>query len=324
VKNSLLDTIYDVAIIGAGPTGLSAAIKLKESGIKRVIVLEREPEAGGIPRHCGHPPFGIREYFRILNGPAYAKRLVKNALQSGVEIALKTSVTTLKPHGYLDIVSPEGTEQLHAKRVLLATGTRETPRSARFISGNRPLGICNTGTLQSMIYLKKMIPFRSPVIVGTEIVSFSALLTCKKAGIKPVEIIEENQKTSVAWPLHYAARVFGIPLHLNTQIINIMGKNRVSALQVIDKKENSRTIECDGILFTGQFTPESSLARMSHLQLEPQTGIPVTNQLYCCSDPAYYATGNLVHNPVKVAGKCWKKGQIVAESIIQDLAKRNN
>lgn len=321
MKNSLLDTIYDVAIIGAGPTGLSAAIRLKESGLRQVIVLEREPEAGGIPRHCGHPPFGIREYFRVLNGPAYAKRLVKNALQSGVVIALKTSVTALNPRGYLDIVSPEGTGQLHAKRVLLATGTRETPRSARLISGNRPLGICNTGTLQSMVYLKKMIPFRSPVVVGTEIVSFSALLTCKKAGIKPVEIIEENQKPSVAWPLHYAARLFGIPLHLNTRVVNIMGKDRVEAIQVIDQKENSRTIECDGILFTGQFTPESSLARMSHLQLEQQTGIPVTNQLCRCSDPVYYAAGNLVNNPVKVAGKCWQKGRIVAESIIQDLAE---
>ena len=68
---------YDVAIIGAGPAGLAAALELKKSGVDRVIVLERESEAGGIPRHCGHPPFGIREYKRVLTGPTYAKNWLK-------------------------------------------------------------------------------------------------------------------------------------------------------------------------------------------------------------------------------------------------------
>ena len=61
----------DVAIIGSGPSGLAAATLLKQSGIQQVVVLERESEAGGIPRHCGHPPFGIREFKRVLTGPKY-------------------------------------------------------------------------------------------------------------------------------------------------------------------------------------------------------------------------------------------------------------
>ena len=331
---------YDVAIIGAGPAGLSAAMELKKAGIESVLVLDREPEAGGIPRHCGHPPFGIREYKRILTGPSYAKRLVKSARESGVNIALKNTVTMLEPGGIITISSPEGLRKLTAKRVLLATGIRETPRSARLVSGDRALGICNTGTLQSMYYLKKMIPFRRPVIVGTEIVSFSALSTCKKAGIQPVAMIEESQRPTVRWPIHYAARLFGTPLLLNTRIASVLGNNRVEAVQIKDKNGNLRKIECDGVLFTGQFTPESSLARMSHLELNHETGSPIVDKFGRCSDPAYFAAGNVLQHhpnsgtatavpiyytadnlpqPVEVAGQCWDEGRRTAQWIANDL-----
>ncbi len=100
--------------------------------------------------------------------------------------------------GELSIVSPAGSRKLAAKRVLLATGILETPRSARLVSGNRALGICTTGVLQSMVYLKNRIPFRRPVVVGTEIVSFSALLTCRDASIQPVAMLEEKTASKCA------------------------------------------------------------------------------------------------------------------------------
>lgn len=330
----------DVAIIGAGPAGLSAATTLKRSGIESVLVLEREAEAGGIPRHCAHPPYGLREYKRVLTGPSYAKKLVETACNVGVQIALKQTVTKLEAGGVLTIASPEGLKKLTAKRVLLATGIRETPRSARLVSGDRALGICNTGTLQSMYYLKNMVPFRRPVVIGTEIVSFSALSTCKKAGIQPVAMIEENQRPTIRWPIHHAASFFAVPLFLNTQIIKILGKDRVHAVQVVDTNGDLREIGCDGVLFTGQFTPESALARMSHLELDYETGSPTVDQFGRCSDPAYYAAGNVLQHrtgnntvtavpfyytadnlpqPVEVAGQCWNEGQITAQWIVNDL-----
>lgn len=309
----------DVAIIGGGPTGLAAAITLKKAGVERVIVLDREADAGGIPRHCGHPPFGIIEFKRLLTGSSYAKRIVETAQNAGVDIRVKTTVTQLGREGKLSLVSPLGVTELAAKRVLLATGTRETPRSARMVSGNRPLGICNTGALQSMVYLKNKVPFRSPVVIGTEIVSFSALFTCKKAGIRPVAMLEGNAHPTVRWPVYYGAKAFGVPLFLQTRLISILGRDRVDAVRVIDAKAREREIGCDGVLFTGQFTPESSLVRMSHLQLDPATGSPVVNEFNRCSDPAYYGAGNLLLHPVKIAGKCWQSGQLTAQWIARDL-----
>ena len=318
MNNPLKYDNCDVAVIGAGPAGLAAATALKKEGIDHILVLEREAQAGGIPRHCGHHPFGVLEYARVMTGPSYAKKIVETAREAGVDIALKTSVTQLGAKGELDIVSPMGRGKIKAKRVLLSTGVRETPRAARLVSGNRMMGVYTTGALQSMVYLKNLIPFRNPVVVGTEIVSFSALLTCKKAGIKPVAMLEENIRPKVLWPFHKAAKFFRVPLFLNTQLIDIIGKDRVEAVMVLDGKGDTRKIVCDGVLFTGLFTPESALVRMSHLKLDYDTGSPVIDTFGRCSDKAYYAAGNLLQ-PLNISVNCWRQGRRTACFIAKDL-----
>jgi thioredoxin reductase len=329
----------DVAIIGSGPAGISAAITLKKAGVDNIIVIEREPEAGGTPRHCGHPPFGFKEYKRILSGPSYARKNIERALKLGINIQCKTTVTQLGKEGVLSLATPEGLKKLLAKKVLIATGARETPRSARFVSGDRTLGIYNTGALQAMVYLKGTIPFKRPVIVGTEIVSFSSLLTCRKAGIKPVAMIEANNKPRVRWPISVSHYLFAPQLLLNSKIHKLIGKDRIEAVEVINNKGEIKRIECDGVLFTGLFTPESSLVQMSHLAVDPDTFSPKVDAAGRCSDPAYFAAGNLRQLPaeegrnslyyasgnappsVNVSGFCWDQGREVALHIIQQLDK---
>jgi NADPH-dependent 2,4-dienoyl-CoA reductase/sulfur reductase-like enzyme len=228
-------------------------------------------------------------------------------------------VLSLGKGGVVQAVSTAGQVEIKAKRILIATGTRETPRSARKVSGQRALGICNTGALQAMVYLNKSIPFKNPIIVGTEIVSFSALFTCWKAGIKPVAMVEENKSPTVMFPISFSAKLFNTPILYNTNILDIYGGERVQGVRISDKNSNEKDLNCDGVLFTGKFTPESSLVRMSHLKFDEKSGEPLVDRRGRCSDPCYFAAGNVVFKPVRVAGKCWGAGRNIAQTIAEDL-----
>jgi thioredoxin reductase len=312
----------DIAIIGSGPAGLSAAIALRQGGIHQVVVLERESEAGGVPRHCAHPPYGLREFGRIMTGPAYARRLVEQARAAGVQIRCLQSVTRLLPDGLLEIAIPDGRQQIQARRVLVATGVRETPRSARLLSGDRPLGVLNTGALQAYINLHRLIPFHHPVILGTELVSLSAIATCRTHGIWPAAVIEANNRPTARFPLTLLPRLLGIPLLLGREIQAIHGTARVEAVTVRRAGDGVvRDIVCDGVLLTGQFLPEASLIRASHLALDPASQGPAIDQFGRCSDPAYFAAGNILR-AVETAGWSFREGRRIALCLLADLAGR--
>ena len=303
-----------VAVVGAGPSGLAVATELARSGVGRIIVIEREAEAGGIPRHCGHSPFGMREYRRVLSGPAYTRRLVADACRQGVEIRTCTSVVRLGNGGCLTLSSAAGEQQLEADRVVLCTGNRETPRAARLVSGTRPLGVLTTGALQSMVYLKRRIPFRHPVIVGSELVSFSAFLTCRHAGIRPRAMIDHHPRAA-AWPFAtLLPKLFGAEVLLDSRLQSIDGRARVEAVTLLDASGRSRRVDCDGVVFSGDFVAESTLVRASHLALDPASGGPLIDQFGRCSDSRVFSCGNLIH-PVDTAGWCWAEGRRTATAV---------
>src|ERR1700748_2342715 len=243
----------DVIVSGGGPAAFAAAVALRRRGVGRVMILERDDVAGGVPRHCGHPPFGMREFGRILTGPDYAKRLGALAPAEQVDIRTRTTAVASEPDAHLQIVSPAGRERIAARRVVLATGVRETPRSARLTSGDRPMGVLNTGALQAFVYLRKLVPFRRPLIVGTELVSMSALLTCSAAGIHPVGMVEPSGRPTAFRPFALYPRLRGIPVYYGTEVAAIRGTQRVESVQLRGADGELREVECDGVLFTGRF-----------------------------------------------------------------------
>jgi hypothetical protein len=192
-----------VAIVGGGTAGLSLATELRRLGVGDVVVIEREAEAGGVPRHCGHYPFGLREYGRLMKGPDYARRNVARAQAAGVRVLTGTAVTGLKRGGVLDVSSDVDSARLTAARVVLCTGVREASRAQRFLGGDRPPGVIATGTLQDMVYLKGHRPFARPVILGSELVSLSAIMTCRHLGIVPLVMIDQFGRCSD--PRYFAA-----------------------------------------------------------------------------------------------------------------------
>ena len=98
---------YDVIIVGAGPAGLSAAIELKKQGIKNIVVVDREPEAGGMPRFCHHTGFGREDLWRMWQGPTYAKYYRDLADKMDVEVRTSTTILGWKNSA---MENTEGTE----------------------------------------------------------------------------------------------------------------------------------------------------------------------------------------------------------------------
>lgn len=309
----------DLLIVGAGPAGLAAAAELAPHC--RVLVVEREAQAGGIPRHCAHSPFGMREFHRVLGGAAYAKRLVLRAESAGARIATRVNVTALHAGPCVDVTSDAGVQRIHAKRVLLATGVREASRAQRLIGGEKPGGIIPTGALQGMVHLEGRLPFRRPVILGTELVALSAVLTCLGNGIRPVAVIEPGSRQNLRFPFTFFlrfCRLLGLPLMLGSSIRAIEGRERVERV-LLDTPGGRKTLDCDGVLLTGDFRPEAALLKGGHLLHDPCTGGPVIDSAGRLSDPAYYAAGNLLR-PVETAGWSWEEGRRAAAAIRADLA----
>ena len=312
---------HDVVIIGGGPAGLAAAAELKRLGIGDVVVIEREQHAGGVPRHCGHFGFGWREFRRMLAGPAYARRLV--AAVDGVDLRTGTTALNLEPQRLehpprVRVLTPVGIQVLEAQRVLLALGTRETPRAARLVSGTRPWGVFTTGALQQLVYLAGLKPCTRAVIVGTELVSFSNLLTMRYAGIRPLAMLEESAQVLAPRAGRWIARAaFGTRVLTRTRVIAVRGETRVSGVDV-ERDGQCETIECDGVVFSGRFVPETAIVRTSHLVLDPATGGPVVDQYGRCSDPAFFAAGNLLR-PVEASWTVWSEGRDVARAIAASL-----
>jgi NADPH-dependent 2,4-dienoyl-CoA reductase/sulfur reductase-like enzyme len=286
----------DVVIIGGGPAGLSAARRLAELGIRNVTVLEREAEAGGVPRHCGHLGFGWQSHRRIWSGPHFAAAMRSSV--DGLDIRTGTTVLQIGKDGVLRIRDRSGLGEIAARRIMIATGTRETPRAPRFAGGSRPQGVMTTGALQQHVYLQGFRPFKAPVIVGTEWVSFSAILTCRHLGIRPVAMIEAQARTSAPWPGGPIARlIYGVPVLLNSRILEIRGKQQVEAV-TIETQGQRRDLPCDGVIFTGQFVPERAVF---------------------AEGPTIFTAGN-VNAPLKTSGQCWHEGRAVAENIARSLA----
>ena len=286
-----------VAIVGGGPAGLAAATELRRLGVGEVVVIEREAEAGGIPRHARHQGFGLRDLRRPLSGPAYARRYVELARAAGVELLLETMATGWSDDGALELTSPGGRSTLQPAALVLATGCRERPRSARLVPGSRPEGVMTTGMLQQLVYLQGLPAGRRALVVGAEHVSFSAIMTLAHGGARTVALCTElpRHQSLAAFRLGALAR-YRVPVWTRTRVSAIRGRPRVEEVELTDLAGGgTRAVACDTVVFTDDWIPDHELAAMAGLKLDPLTRGPAVDAGLRGSSAGVFAAGNVVH-----------------------------
>jgi thioredoxin reductase len=314
----------DALVVGGGPAGLAAATALARGHI-RALVVDREPELGGIPRHTDHVGYGLREFRRVLRGPEYARAWVGRAERAGVDLRPATTVTGWADNDAgangraLTATSPAGTGVIRARAVLLATGTRERPRTARLVPGTRPAGVLTTGALQQLVARGQHGVGRRAVVVGAEHVSFSAVLTLRHAGCDVAAMVTGERRHQSYAALRMAATRGRVPVLTRTTVSAILGRRRVEAIELTDLDSGAtRRLECDTVVFTGDWFPDHELARRGGLVIDPGTRAPRVDAGYRTSAPGVFAAGNLLHG-AETAGVCARDGEWVAAAMLDWL-----
>ncbi|MER7822445.1 FAD-dependent oxidoreductase [Streptomyces sp. NPDC096097] len=303
------DRVVDVLVVGAGPAGLALAIRLASAGAGHVEVLEREQDAGGVPRHCHHGGFGgpVRPW---LTGPAYARRAAQAATAAGATVRTGVSATGWAGPLTLETTSPAGLERIAARAVVLATGARERPRSARLVPGSRPAGVLTTGELQQSVHLYGQDIGRRAVVVGAEPVSRHAVRTLRRAGAEVVATVTEHPR---------GAAVPGVPLLTATTVVELRGRGRLSGVAVRHADGRTGVLACDTVVFTGDWIPDHELARRAGITMAPGTRGPAVDASFRTSVPGVFAVGNALHG-VERAATAAAEGAAAAAPVLAHLS----
>lgn len=275
-------------------------------------VFDREQHLGGVPRHTDHLGFGIRDLHRVMTGPQYAHRLVADAERGGVEMHPATTVADVEG---TTVVLSTG-QRIDADAVVLATGVRERPRSARLIPGDRPSGVFTTGSIQQLTALHHRHIGRRAVIVGAEHVSFSAIWTLRHGGCEAVAMITPVGRHQTVAPLRLAtATLHRVPILTGVTVSEIVGRRRVEAVVLSD----GRQLDCDTVVFTGDWIADHEIARRAGLTMTPRSSAPTISTSFQSSTPGVFAIGNLAH-PAETADVCALDGRSAASAVVGWLA----
>jgi NADPH-dependent 2,4-dienoyl-CoA reductase/sulfur reductase-like enzyme len=310
--------MYELAVIGAGPAGMEAAINASEAGVKTVVI-DNYLQAGGQYYKALPTAFTVSQKSRMeKEGELLARRLaglpatkIYNALAWGI-------FEEEKEDGWLvALYGPGAPKEVHARMLVLANGAYETP--VAFPGWTLP-GVINCGAALTLVKTQRVVPGKRALVTGTGPLLLSAAAHLIEAGVEVVGVCETNRlfpKGILYGPtmlgqwhrLQEGLKYFSTmrrektPYKTGWSILEAHGEDHVKDAVISKVDDNGvpimgteQTLKVDTVICGYGLVPNTDLARMIGCKLEYNakkgSWVPVRDETMQTSLPGVYVAGD--------------------------------
>ena len=312
----------DTVIIGGGPAGLSSAVALYKSGVKDIIILEREAQLGGILRQCIHDGFGLDRFGENLSGPEYASHFIREVEENHIPYMTNATVMRITPSREVEVSTREGVIVYEAKAIILAMGCKERSAGSIALLGERPSGVFTAGTAQAYMNLYNRMPGKNVIILGSGDIGLIMARRLTLEGAK-VSAVFELMPTPNGLPRNIVQCLYDydIPLYLNHTVTKIFGKTRIEGVEVSEVDEKRQVVKgsakyytCDTLILSVGLIPENILLEEAGIEIDPATSGAVVDEHYETSASGIFSCGNVLHVH-DLADAVTKESELLAASV---------
>ena len=331
----------ELAIIGAGPAGLAAAVTAAQAGVD-VTILDEYPHTGGQYLRGADR----RQTLHLTNTESRARKHLDHITTSDVTIRTGTLVWGIDGKR-LALHGSDGCDELEAEAILIATGGRE--RVLPFPGWTLP-GVMTLGAAQILVKEHGVGPGRRVLVAGSGPLSLAVAAKLAQApGVEVVGILEATHPWE--WLSHAPALVGNfdrlvegwnylqtiirhrIPLRFGHAVIQADGDERVNSVVIarLDRdgapiRETKEQLAVDTVCLGFGFVPNIALAQLAGCRLayraEGGGWVPSVNENLETSIPGVYAAGEITG--IAGAKAALVEGQIAGLAIARALGQLDN
>lgn len=296
---------YDVAIVGGGPAGLSAARQLGRIGA-RVVLIEEQVELGG-------------QFFKQRRGSVLAQyghfrpdgaRLISAVKDSGVNCLTGHLVWGFQNGElWLNRLDDGKVGRIHAKSTLVATGAYE--KTIPFPGWTLP-GVCTPGCALHFATVDKVSIGQKVLVAGSGPFLLSVACALLEAGVSVVAVLEATRPYRISRTTleasRYLARImemakylfalgrYRVPLKQGWRVLEATGDRRVNRVRVASES-SIREFDVDALCVGYGFSPSAELIRIMGVECrrDPLSGdlFPITDDFGRTSQPHVYVAGEV-------------------------------